>query len=341
MHRKVLVLTAVVIFAVQITASRQSAGQWYRNSSPEPGTRHANIGKVIQKRVADLQKKERGDLVVLSEGSYGQIEKPFLFIARSSETFAQLKQIVKGVEFPGPRTSIDFEKEAVVAVFSGRKNTGGHSISISRSADDLKIEAVAPAADAIVTDALTSPYKIVKFPIDEEMPVSLNVSREWSESGERFCIDSAVFSFSGGFRGMEQSFNSAGTVTMWKLGGHLTMAFDLKEAADTGNRKLLEAASGRLQGSKIAIQRLETGGFIDRPHPQMIVSGEIHDDKLDMSFSPGKRNYVINDGFEGRGKLTASRCVGEIMRDGEKESLPTKCPWSAANRNETKRRSPR
>lgn len=65
--------------------------------------------------------------------------------------------------------SIDFERQAVLAVFMGQRRTGGYSIRVDevvRDGDVLKVgvETRSPGADCITTQALTEPYHLVVIP---------------------------------------------------------------------------------------------------------------------------------------------------------------------------------
>ncbi len=66
---------------------------------------------------------------------------------------------------PTPR--VDFDNDIIIAVFSGTKNTGGFSITIARMTETkgaikVFVEEASPGRGCIVTQALTSPYHIVK-----------------------------------------------------------------------------------------------------------------------------------------------------------------------------------
>lgn len=66
-----------------------------------------------------------------------------------------------------PLTDVNFEKETVFAVFLGEKNTGGHSVSITKIYEsdnqvEVKISAKKPGPGSIVTESFTYPYVIVK-----------------------------------------------------------------------------------------------------------------------------------------------------------------------------------
>ncbi|MEJ7700204.1 MAG: hypothetical protein WKF71_11235 [Pyrinomonadaceae bacterium] len=76
-----------------------------------------------------------GDLKILAEGSYGTVETPFIFVARSAETYAQLQKFVENLP---PAPEIDFTRTAVVAAFAGTKNTGGYSVAVKKAADKIR-----------------------------------------------------------------------------------------------------------------------------------------------------------------------------------------------------------
>jgi protease stability complex PrcB-like protein len=68
-----------------------------------------------------------------------------------------------------PEPVIDFTKEIVVGVFAGQRPTGGYRVqitSIERSDAGLTVvyDVTQPAKDAMVTQALTSPFELVRIP---------------------------------------------------------------------------------------------------------------------------------------------------------------------------------
>lgn len=78
---------------------------------------------------------------------------------------------LEGNKFPvPPAPQIDFQTQILLAAFTGQKNTGGYGISvtgvdtntISGSADVVVyVNQEVPAADAVLTQALTSPAQVV------------------------------------------------------------------------------------------------------------------------------------------------------------------------------------
>jgi len=67
---------------------------------------------------------------------------------------------------------VDFSKEYVIAVFTGQKSTGGHSIAVASVSDEGNVRTVAvtltkPGEGCIVTQVLTNPYQIIAVPFSD------------------------------------------------------------------------------------------------------------------------------------------------------------------------------
>lgn len=80
------------------------------------------------------------------------------------DTYSQLNKYRKPA-FSIP--TINFEKETIVAVFMGQKNTGGYSVSIVDIVDKgekivVKVKETKPNENEMVTMAITQPFCIVK-----------------------------------------------------------------------------------------------------------------------------------------------------------------------------------
>lgn len=240
----------------------------------------------------------------LAEGSYSKIEKPFIFIARTAEDYALLKDLVEG--FSSDKV-IDFKKQAVIAAFAGMKNTGGYSISIYNLQGRTNIITKSPPKDAFVTDAITYPYKIAVVPMQEEDSLEIAASDDFQSGMTTYKLTSGDFEFSGGFAGRQTTFQAVGDVKIMRFGDFVTFNFELTGKGDAKNRQLMETASAKISGNSGKIKRIEAGSFMDRPHPPLNVSVNLDGDKLSMKFTSDKRDYVISDGFEGNGSLEAVR----------------------------------
>ena len=106
------------------------------------------------------------ETTVVTRGSYamGELSEPQAMAARDEATLRRLWTTFISEGEP-PRLGPD---ETVVFLFAGSRRTGGYSIGEpkARIAEDgiLVVEAVveAPEAGGIVTQALTSPYLVLK-----------------------------------------------------------------------------------------------------------------------------------------------------------------------------------
>lgn len=93
-----------------------------------------------------------------------------LVVARDAASWGELWAAHSRLQLPAaPAPTVDFDAEMVIAYFGGAKPTGGFTVSIDaveRTPDGLVVRATAskPAADAMVTQALTSPMHAVAVP---------------------------------------------------------------------------------------------------------------------------------------------------------------------------------
>ena len=105
-------------------------------------------------------------IVTVSQGSRSAIEEPRDVTVR---TLAEWQALWKQHGGNEAAPAIDFTKEMIAAVFLGTRSTGGYAVDIRatrREGAALVIEYAeqAPGRDAIVTQALTSPFHIVRLP---------------------------------------------------------------------------------------------------------------------------------------------------------------------------------
>jgi len=244
----------------------------------------------------------KGKIKVIAESAYGTIETPFVFVARSKETYAQLQMLVENLP---SASEIDFSKMAVIAAFAGTKNTGGYSVSIRQMTDKIIVEVVEPPKDAMTTDALTMPFQVALVPIEEEKSLPLEVSANWKNAVQTYKITSGEFESSGGFAGMLKKFSAEGTIGILSFGDYATFIFNLSGKGANKNMRLTDAASGVMKEGKINLARLDAGSFSEGPKPPLKVSGTLAGGKLSLMFKPLPTN--IADGFQASGKIEAAK----------------------------------
>ena len=123
--------------------------------------------------------------VTLDRGDHAAIEDAGCLVVRSEDEFARLwhdLHQIRSAEPPLP--AVDFSRQLVLAVFQGQRPSGGHAISIDRVVDGgdrllVVVSESVPAADAMVTMALTSPYHLaaVDLPGDTSVQVEFRGCR--------------------------------------------------------------------------------------------------------------------------------------------------------------------
>ncbi len=240
------------------------------------------------------------EMKTIAEGANSKIETPFIFVARDAKTFELLKNSVENL----PAVSeIDFTKTAVVAAFAGTKNTGGYSLAIKQTGENFSVELLSPPPGAMVTESLTSPYKITLVPVEEENSLNLSVSNDFKPAIKTYKISSDEFMYSGGFAGRQKKFSADGTIEVMQFGDLITLEFNLSGKNTEREMKLTETASGTLKNGKVELQRLDAGSFSEGPKPPDKVSGSINENRLNLIFEPLPTN--VADGFSFEGKLEA------------------------------------
>jgi hypothetical protein len=261
-----------------------------------------NTTKTMEKTASDkpVNKAASNEIKVLAEGAYSKVEQPFVFTARSNETYTQLQNFAENLPSV---LEIDFSKFAVVAAFAGMKNSGGYSVSIKSSAGKVSVDTVNPPKDAMVTQVITAPFKVALVPLDENGSVNLELAASWKNAMQIYRINSGTFEYSGGFAGIRKEFGVEGTISALSFGDNATLFFNLAGKNAEKTRKLSEAASGLIKDGKIDLARLEAGSFSENPKPPLKVSGTIVNNKLSLIFEPLPSQ--ISDGFQARGKIEA------------------------------------
>jgi hypothetical protein len=284
---KFLLLT-VVIFSLFGCASAQTNKRRTNKKSESKNTNSMN-DKLCRREIKNI-----------AEGSYGAVETPFIYVARSKETYAHLQSFIENLP---PATEIDFSRASVVAAFAGTKNTGGYSVTIRNANGKISVEVVEPPKDAITTDALTMPFLVSLVPVEKEKSLPLEVSANWKSAMQTYKVASGKFESSGGLAGRLKKFDAEGTIGVMRFGDYVTLAFNLSGKGADKNMKLTEMASGMAKDGAIDLARLDAGSFSAGPKAPLKVSGTISNDKLSVRFEPLPVN--IPDGFQVGGKIDA------------------------------------
>ncbi len=243
--------------------------------------------------------KTADEIKLIGENSNVNIEKPFIFAARSAETYKLLQEKIKDLP---PADEIDFTKQAVIAAFGGEQTSGGYSVSIGQADEKFNVKLNKPASGAITTDLLTYPFQIAVISIEQEESLMIETSDNWKNSSENYKVSSGKFVYSGGFAGRQRSIKPGGTISVWRFEDLVTLFFNV---TGTENKKLYTIATGKLTNDEAHFARFEAGEFYESPHPPMIADIVFKNGKVLISLESGKREHTVNDGFSGNGNFEA------------------------------------
>lgn len=139
------------------TASNGSDNGSYGNAAEPEGTK-LYFQTIEQRAMSGIDNKEE-------------------HIVSDDKQWATLWAKVHSNQSPVPNMqAVNFNKEQVLAVFMGQKNSGGYGIEIKRVIDTGKkivvvVEEITPPEGAIVTMALTQPFHIVKIENPDGKPI--------------------------------------------------------------------------------------------------------------------------------------------------------------------------
>jgi hypothetical protein len=252
----------------------------------------------------------KGEIKVLAEGGYSQVNDAFVAVARDAETYAAIRELAKGL----PEMSADFfQHNAVVAAFLGQRRTGGYGVRITRAADGkVQLEQDSPAKGSMTTQALSAPFKIVSVPTGEsdfrfENTLSLEIGAAWQAAMRPYRVSAGEFRMFGGFAAHSESFGLTGDLRVMRAGSLATFVFDLKSSGGKKARVLQEVASGLVQkNNQVLINYLEAGTLVDRPRSALRAQGSFtgREDGISLAFDSLPSN--ISDGYGGEGKLEAA-----------------------------------
>lgn len=99
------------------------------------------------------------------------VDQPSAWVIANAEQWRKFAAEVEAS--PADPPPVDFDKQTVVAIFAGTKPTGGYSVKVTKVTDQSRpgkpstavvdYEVISPPPDAMVTQALTYPYVVVRI----------------------------------------------------------------------------------------------------------------------------------------------------------------------------------
>lgn len=257
-----------------------------------------------------------GNLRVLAEGSYGSVEETFVAVVRDADAYAALSAAAGGLP---PLGADFFRSNVVVAAFLGTRRTGGYAVQITRGPGGrVRVAESTPPKDAMTTQALTAPFKVVSLETEGPTParlepVPLELDDAWRRALRPYRAQDSEFEASGGLAGTRESLRLEGELGVMRLGKLVTLVFDLRgvvvggKGATGGPRTLQTTATGfAQQGGGFLLPRMDAGTLVGGPNGGLRAALQFtgNDDALSLTFEP--LPVAMSDSFQGRGRLSAN-----------------------------------
>jgi hypothetical protein len=242
----------------------------------------------------------------LAVGNHSPVFESFALIARDGKTYAALQTLISSL----PAQNAEFFKShAVVAAFLGQRRTGGFGVEITRGSEGVvRIVEHAPAKGAMVTMALTTPFRIVAVPLEPDRPVALALDATWKDRLRPYRVTGGELSITGGFAGKSERLGLEGTLSVMRAGELATFVFEVQSVGDGKVRRLRDMASGLVDGSgQVSIARLDAFALTGAIQSPFQATGQFTENEQDLSLMlktiPAP---LISDNFAATGSLTAT-----------------------------------
>lgn len=254
------------------------------------------------KKVVDPQSNSAGELKTLAEGSQSAITDPFVAVICDEATYAQLRRMEPSL----PNLAADFFRlNVVVAAFLGTRNTGGYSVEISRLDNGrIRVAEKAPAKDAMTTQVITTPFKLVSLATEGSTAVELTAEEIFQQRAQLYRVSSGSFNVSGGLAGRTESFQLNGKLQVTRLGDLVTIGFALVSSGGTRERSLRGSATGVIKDDTIAIERMTHGSLLDPPSGELQISGKLLE-KNRLTLGLVSQPINVPESYSGRGSIEA------------------------------------
>ena len=295
---KFLPLLVIAVVLASISAGTINAQKKSKKSHKKTSAKKIEMPKKVE---PPENVEVKGDFQTLFEDSQNSLEEPFVYVVRNAQQYAELQQMINNLPSPG---QIDFAHQAVVAGFAGTRPTAGYAVNFENRAGGVYLTLATPPPGAISAQVLTSPVKVVVVPVEEEKGLIMTTDKNWQGKMQSFQVQTGNFEYSGGFAPTQQQFAVGGTIKILRAGDYVTAFFGLT-ANSKLPRQMNDAATGKIAHGEIILPRVDVGNFAENPRPPVKASGQITDKNLSLNFEPLPSN--VNDGFSGKGNLTAIR----------------------------------
>ena len=251
----------------------------------------------------EKEQAKPGEVKVLAEGYHSAITNSFVAVVRDAATYAAL------VKLDGSLPKLDeefFKSNAVIAAFLGTRSTGGYGVDIIREGPGgFRLVERKPGKDMMVTEMITSPFKLVSVPLGVASPILLVLDGAWSWP-QKYQLTNGTFIMSGGIAGRVEEFGLEGQVLVMREGGLATFNFLLKKAGEANEHILRELATGLVDANgAITIPKLGAGSLVNQPNSGLQAKGRFADNNSRLLFGFTSLPSMIADGYSGRGNIEA------------------------------------
>lgn len=272
------------------------------NSTPEPSATPGD----------QTGETPTGDLKILAQGSNSSITNPFVAIARDSDTYSAIRRLDGNL----PQLDDEFFKtRLVVAAFLGERNTGGYSVEVTSDAGgQIRIVERKPGKDMMVTQAITSPFKVVSVSVTGVKPLSVWFDDAWRKQMRAYRLTNGTFTMTGGIIGVSETFGLQGELKIMREGMLATFAFELVSSGAGKARNLTEVATGQLQVDGMVINKMSSGSLVNPPSSGLKTMATFMSGSGKLSLSFNSLPSMVADGFVGRGTAEAETSSPDAKR---------------------------
>jgi hypothetical protein len=229
------------------------------------------------------------------------IADPFIFVARDPETYSLLRKKVSNLPEQDAKF---FESNVVIAAFLGQRPTGGFSVEFTETAaNTIQIRELRPPKDRMVKTVLTTPVRVIAVGIDREAGLKLSLDERWQNALQRYRLSEGQLTVTGGFAGITQQRKLAGQLDVMRLDDLATVFFDVEAGEKRG---LVDVASGKVDGRKLSLKRVDafgSSGALDSPFR---ITGEFSDEARQLSLMLETVNSPhVSDNYSATGTIFA------------------------------------
>ena len=269
--------------------------------------RYADENPVITMTATQNKERKPDEIKVLAEGFHSSINDAFIAVVRDGETYAALQKLAGGL----PELDANFfQSYLVVAAFLGQRNTGGYSVEITLPREGvagLVVTERKPGKGMMVTQMITSPFKLVAVVGGATSSLSLTVDDAWQQRLFPFRISSGHLKMSGGIAGTTREFDLAGELRIIVEGSTLaTFVFALRGTDPAKKRALIESATGIVTADgHVTINKMDAGSLVDRPNSGLKATGQFSDSDSKVALNLVSLPTMIADGYSGMGTISA------------------------------------